>query len=608
MSSKTIMVLMLHEGAVDSLPADKVEANRRGAIRLKAFQRRLRREGYVRLVSEMALFKQVIKEEVPRWIAARPLPTGGWVPANQLHKMREQWELERSYRNVYTYLFDRLNPYDNLFTQDVLRTLTTVRLAAISDVTHVLEELIKCYVDKIIPTGIRVYFAYSLTASHMTERWVDARNDDPLRAIYRFGITNSKDGNWMQGVEVTGLSNLHNVYSRGEIRGIADSKLPSGDPDHMNQPISDEGSVIAAPVLYGRDASSVRDRYSVGVVGLNSPERNEAPKHRAFVRELSILFSSLFFAYGQEEHKRQPSGDISEEQMAQNIRRELVDCLGGTWRRLDATREISPEDLVTEVPGAQQVAFRDSLNTHLLDRIAAAVPVEWLITLFYFDVPDDGIRKFVKVQTIAFSGEARGRVEVRGRAVNSVGSVPAPNKRAYHYGPRAASWCDQSEKTSGRYEIDVCPRDVLAFAVGYKGAVNESVMTTAAGKVARDWLCVEVEDLAERGAINCFLATSAAAQTMAFQSECEFFMDGGRPRFVRVPNTGGTLLDLPAHNRRHAEEVAIQAAKDLPEYATAFEGLARALASPTRWAVDCRRSQRHDLAYVVQFSDVTAAS
>jgi len=41
------------------------------------------------------------------------------------------------------------------------------------------------------------------------------------------------------------------------------------------------------------------------------------------------------------------------------------------------------EDLVNEVPTVQRVAFRDSMHTHLLDRVPSAVPVDWLVTLFY---------------------------------------------------------------------------------------------------------------------------------------------------------------------------------------------------------------------------------
>ena len=102
----------------------------------------------------------------------------------------------------------------------------------------------------------------------------------------------------MAGAVVKGPSNLHNVYRTVQILGIRDSNQLSTDLDTMNQPIEGEGSVIAAPVVYGR--------YPIGVVGLNSPRPNEAvePRYRQLVRELAVFFSALFYAYAQEYNRR----------------------------------------------------------------------------------------------------------------------------------------------------------------------------------------------------------------------------------------------------------------------------------------------------------------
>ena len=115
--------------------------------------------------------------------------------------------------------------------------------------------------------------------------------------------------------------------------------------------------------------------------------------------------------------------------MALAIRRELIEVLGGGPVNCNPSSDV--EDLVNEVPTVQRVAFRDSMHTHLLDRVPSAVPVDWLVTLFYYHMTRRRQHQFVKIQIVAFSRAAAGRTEVRGRAVTSLGSVPDPNRRAY---------------------------------------------------------------------------------------------------------------------------------------------------------------------------------
>jgi hypothetical protein len=69
-----------------------------------------------------------------------------------------------------------------------------------------------------------------------------------------------------------------------------------------------------------------------------------------------------------------------------------------------------------------------------------------------------------------------------------------------------------------RFELDVSPRDFLAFAVGYDGSIDDLRLHTPAGLVTRDWICVEVEDLAAQGAINYLFASGAAGHALTFHA------------------------------------------------------------------------------------------
>jgi Domain of unknown function (DUF4062) len=602
---KPMIVFMLSDAAVAKLPPKKAETTKKAKDRLKAFRARLRRDGFVNIVDRMPQFKEAIQRAVPRWLMERP-QDAGWVRAAELNKIllelkkaSAELERERSHKDVYTYLFDRLNPYENVLTRAVLRGLDSQPLSSIPRVTYVLEQLIYYYVNDVIDAHIRVYFAYSLTEAHLTQEWAVARTEDPAKAIYRFAISNSKSGPWMEGAFVEGPSNLHNVYRKCEILGIKDSRQVSYDPETMNQPMADEGSVIAAPVVYGRN------RYPIGVVGLNSPKRDEALDYRGFVRELAILFSSLFYAYGQS------SGEnVDEEKMARTIRGELIEVYGPKPQP-PVRDEVRIDDLLNEIPARQRMAFRESISTHLVDQVPAAVPVAWLTTLFYYDAPQGLRQKLVKVQIIAFSSEASGHTfqretltEVRGRAVGSLGGgAPAPNKRAYLIRPLTDESSTQSENDRGLYELQISPGDLLVFAVGYDNSIAEMLLSTPEGPAKRDWICVEAEDLAAQGPIDYFFATSGAGQAVSFHSECEFFMDGTRMRFDRVLNCSGVMADLPAAIRDCARQASVLAQQDLPEFASVFADFGTALASSEGWNVDYRRAQRHDVAYVLQFSE-----
>ena len=608
---KEIIVFMLSDQAVAGLPADRRESLRRNKEKLAVFRGRLRNQ-YVKIVSSTEEFKESFWTEIPKWLTTRAPKDGGWVRAaeltalcsrleSELEETRSKLKSEHSYKNVYAYLFDRLNPYDNLFTREILKDLCD-NLSRMGDVTFVLEQFIHHYVNQIIDaktTHIRIYFAYSLTRSHLTSNWDRARAEDPVNAVYRFGISNSREGAWMAGVVVKGPSNLHNVYRTVQILGVRDSKQLSTNPGTMNQPIEGEGSVIAAPVVYGR--------YPIGVVGLNSPRPNEAvePRYRQLVKELAVFFSALFYAYAHE-YNRQSSKTVDEEQMALTIRRELIEVLGGGPVNCGPSPEIVAEDLVNEVPTVQRVAFRDSMHTHLLDRLPSAVPVDWLVTLFYYDRTRGRQQQFVKIQIVGFSRAAAGRTEVRGRAVTSLGSVPDPNRRAYLVDAATGEWRQVSENGLSRFELDVSAGDFLAFAVGYDASIEDLRLHTSTGLVTRDWICVEVEDLAAQGAINYFFASGAAGHGLTFHAATDFFMEGPNMRLNRVQPCG-EMTDLPAELRNAAREVAALASQQVEAFAGAFLGLANALEAPSSWRVDRRLAQRHDVAYVIQFSEAAQA-
>jgi hypothetical protein len=311
---KEMLTFILSDEAVQtSLPEkrDKIKSNR---AKLDRFRERLMSENLVLFWESREDFERKLSE-ITRWIKTHSLETGGWVRAKELATAHHELEKEKAHKYVFTYLFNRLNPYENVtLTLQFLRDLHD-QLDNIECVLRVLERFIEIYVNRLIEGHIRVYFAYSLNPSHLVK---EKEEEVPNELAYRLGISNSKDGKWQQGKVLRGPSNIHNVYQKRQRLGIEDSTRKPTKPDVLNVPVKDEGSVIAAPV-YGPSHD-----YSIGVVGLNSPQKGEALEHYDLIRELGILFSSLFYAYSRQlkqERGRKKADNI----IVYQIRNEIVD-------------------------------------------------------------------------------------------------------------------------------------------------------------------------------------------------------------------------------------------------------------------------------------------
>ena len=309
--NKEIMVFLMAPENVRSLPSDKRDKgiNRRIQFaKLETFRNTLKKF-YVVEFTDYNDFKAKAFREIPKWTQLNRPENGGWVRASELYR-------QISYKNVLSYLFDRINPYEDLsLTREYLQNLRG-NLSTIGEVADAMEAMINLYVSRVIPAQIRVYFAYSLTT---TTNFIDQSSDQPA---YRLGISNSRKGSWNQGCIYRGPSNIHNVYKRCDVLGITDASRASEDPKNMNQPVAGEGSVVAAPVIYGS-----KTKYSIGVVGLNSPHPTEALHYKPIIRELGILFSSLFYAYGQKLSRSRESRQ--EEAVADRLRNQLIEHFGG---------------------------------------------------------------------------------------------------------------------------------------------------------------------------------------------------------------------------------------------------------------------------------------
>jgi len=289
---KEILLLILSDEAFEKLPPEKREGTKDKINKLKEFRDRIMREHTVIQWNNPDDLKTRVSERISIWLKQNQVKDGGWIRFRELNKIASR-------KQVLTYLFDRLNPYDNVFSEHLPYDSLTIqlfkhldeKLDSIADVINVLKWLIETYVKVLIDEPVRVYFAYSLNNQHIAKDWQLRTKEKIEVPRYRLGISNSKEGAWQEGSIVVGNSNIHNVYCTREILAIEDSTQRTTDPGHTNIPVGGEGSVIAAPV-YG-----ISPTVPIGVVGINSPERNEAPNYRGWIKELSALFSSLFYAY-----------------------------------------------------------------------------------------------------------------------------------------------------------------------------------------------------------------------------------------------------------------------------------------------------------------------
>jgi hypothetical protein len=234
------------------------------------------------------------------------------LPAVTNDEATQQLDLLRIQKDVYTYVFNRLNPYPDLsLTQAFLRTLpANQRFDRIDDVMRPLDSLIHDYVPRFLSPRMRVYFAYKLiNPDHVTAHSFPGVSA-PMRAYYRVGISFSAvETRWYEGLPIGIPSNTHAVYTRRTVRKVRDAHRAIFSNVEQNQPVDDEGSVIGLPVTY-RDGRGNEE--SIGVIGMSSPERDEVTntKYESLAHELSILFSALFYAWGHQFEGEKTFGEL----------------------------------------------------------------------------------------------------------------------------------------------------------------------------------------------------------------------------------------------------------------------------------------------------------
>lgn len=300
---KEVLPFVLSDKALNELTAEKLDTSKSKRKKLNDFRTLLRQNQVIFWENRDDLERRMLSE-IPKWITAHPVESGGWVKAKEYGELKTELERiklilvkEKSHKYVFSYLFDRLNPYENVsLTHRFLEDFQDFddQLDSMPRLVQVLKQLIKLYIKQMIEAQIRVYFAYSLNSLHLGKDWWSRTGEAIENPIYRLGISNSKEGAWQEGNVLQGFSNIHNVYQKCDILGYKDSTKKFSQAGTLNIPVKDEGSVIAAPI-YGTSS-----KFAVGVVGFNSPNKNEATDHRDLVKELGILFSSLFYAYGKQ--------------------------------------------------------------------------------------------------------------------------------------------------------------------------------------------------------------------------------------------------------------------------------------------------------------------
>jgi hypothetical protein len=264
---------------------------------LVAFKRLLK-ESIVGQWASTDELRQLFNTKVRTWLATDQDETSGWVRASEYYSVKRERDDERIHREVYTYLFNKLNPYDDVeLTRQYLAQLGSRPLLTIGDVMHALDVLLRNYVPARLERHVRTYFAYKLAHPVPVDE-----NGHSFTAHYRVGMGSSATGDWHQGLPIGKESNVNRVWENRDARAV--SNATKKVHDEPNQTIPDEGSVVGAPVLYNREC--------VGVVGLSSPNVNElgTPEAKMLAREIGIIFSALFYAYGASRVRGRRTSDV----------------------------------------------------------------------------------------------------------------------------------------------------------------------------------------------------------------------------------------------------------------------------------------------------------
>ncbi|HEX2121039.1 MAG TPA: hypothetical protein VHL59_05285, partial [Thermoanaerobaculia bacterium] len=265
---------------------------------------------------------QIFPIRVARWLATDHDETSGWVRAREYnHVKAERDELKRAlddevmHREVYTYLFNKLNPFDDIqLTRDFLAQLGSRPLTTMADVMTALSTLLRKYVCLRIAADMRAYFAYQLRKRTTFE----IKPGVTLDAHFRVGISSSADGPWEEGLPIGKKSNVYKVWRSKAPQAVSDATKFASNPP--NQAVPGEGSVVGAPVIY--------DNHCVGVVGISSPRVRELsdPHYLTLSKEMAVIFSSLFFAYGAAVARGRRSSDPARKKIsATALRNQIAD-------------------------------------------------------------------------------------------------------------------------------------------------------------------------------------------------------------------------------------------------------------------------------------------
>lgn len=236
-------------------------------------------------------------------------------------------EIIKTHKEVYAYIFNRLNPYQDItLSQDFLRNLPNTSLSKIDNVLRPLENLIHHYVGKLINSWMRVYFAYKLDQPIDVLSDNNSSREQVMTAYYRIGISFSADDKkWIEGMPVFRPSNINRVYTRKSISKVRNAKRQIKSEKVENQLVENEGSVIAFPILL---ADENNEEECIGVLAISSPIREEVTQieYENLGDELSTLFSALFYAYGRHLLRSQTF-----EQVVEQLRREISEHYEGKF-------------------------------------------------------------------------------------------------------------------------------------------------------------------------------------------------------------------------------------------------------------------------------------
>lgn len=334
---KPVIVFMLRDRRLDDWNRGDTPDDPRFAEKqekLRAFRESVAGRGIVNYWDGTEDLKAVISDKLFSWVQRHP--RAGWVRASKYEEVGFK-------RDVYTYLFNQLNPFDDVRITEQFITTLDRPLTTIDNVLLALRYLIKDFVAKRVRHDIRVYFAFRLQKP--VEMCTEAADDAPsarMPAYYCLGISSERqkdstpdnpwdeslvENPWMEGYLIGEDSNTHNVYQSKKILPFGDARQSRAGRG-ANQVVPDEGSVLGTPVLYGKSRDPDR-QYSIGVLGLSSPNVRELESdvYRALAEELQSLFSALFYAYGQTVERRlmERSEPVPPDQdMAQRVREEIA--------------------------------------------------------------------------------------------------------------------------------------------------------------------------------------------------------------------------------------------------------------------------------------------